>query len=196
MLFVNACADNSGISAAPTVFIFQKIGIFLCRQALFKLFIDTKLSLRYAASTSENSVDHLLRKRKSRGFSLCLHIQKVQLPVHRRKRLSCILQFAEQPHCFKVLCNHAPIVKTLCCPAIVISFPKLKHILPSFVPDSPPVAQNHFGIVVIENTLDIFGTGGVIGIAFIESTNFLFRGFQVGRCAEDFTDGIVPAEKR
>ena len=74
MLLINACADNNGISAAPTVFIFQKIGIFLCRQTLFKLLIDTELSLRYAASTGKNSVDDLLRKRKSRVFFLCLHI--------------------------------------------------------------------------------------------------------------------------
>ena len=173
MLLINACADNSRISAAPTVFIFQKIGIFLCRQALFKLFIDTKLSLRYAASTSENSVDNLLRKRKSRGFFLCLHIQKVQLPVHRRKRLSCILQFAEQPHCFKVLCDHAPIIEALLCTGQITALPKLKHILPSFVSGLPPVTQNQFSIVVIENTLDIFGTGGIIGIAFIESTNLI-----------------------
>ena len=95
-----------------------------------------------------------------------------------------------------MLCDHAPIVKTLLCTGQIASLPKLKHILPSFVPDSPPVAQNHFGIIIVKNTLDIFGTGGVIGIAFIESTNFLFRGFQVGRCTEDFTNGIVPAEKR
>ena len=95
-----------------------------------------------------------------------------------------------------MLCNDAPIIKTLLCTGQITALPKLKHILIGFVPDSPPVAQNHFGIVVIENTLDIFGTGGVIGIAFIESTNFLFRGFQVGRCAEDFTNGIIAAEKR
>ena len=84
VLLINACANYNGISAAPTVFLFQKIGVFLCRQALFKLLIDTELSLQYAAPTGENSVDHLLRKRKSRGLFLCLHIQKVQLPVHRR----------------------------------------------------------------------------------------------------------------
>ena len=95
-----------------------------------------------------------------------------------------------------MLCDYAPIIEALLCAGQIATLPKLKHILPSFVPDSPPVAQNQFSIIVIENTLDIFGTGGVIGIAFIESTNFLFRGFQVGRCTEDFTNGIVPAEKR
>ena len=84
MLLVNACADNNRISAAPTVFVFQKIGVFLCGQAFFKLLIDTELSLRYAAPTGENSVNDLLRKRKSRGLFLCLHIQKVQLSIYGR----------------------------------------------------------------------------------------------------------------
>ena len=84
MLLINACADNHGISTAPTVFLFQKIGVFFCGQTFFKLLIDTELSLRYAATTSENSVDNLLRKRKSRGLFLCLHFQKIQLSVHRR----------------------------------------------------------------------------------------------------------------
>ena len=84
MLFINACANNNGISTAPTVFIFQKIGVFFSRQTLFKLFIDTELSLRYTAPTGKNRINDFLRKRKSRGLFLCLHIQKIQLSVHRR----------------------------------------------------------------------------------------------------------------
>ena len=72
-----------------------------------------------------------------------------------------------------MLCDYAPIIEALLCAGQVAALPKLKHILIGFVPDSLPVAQYQFGIIVIENAFDIFGTGGVIGIAFIESTNLV-----------------------
>ena len=59
---INACPDYNGIRTAPTVFIFQKIGVFFSRKTLFKLFIDTELSLRYTAPTGKNSINDLLRK--------------------------------------------------------------------------------------------------------------------------------------
>ena len=65
---INACPDYDGIRTAPTVFIFQEVGIFFCRKAFFKLFIDTHFSLRKSASIRKNSVDNLLRKNKGRGF--------------------------------------------------------------------------------------------------------------------------------
>ena len=93
VLLINACTDNYGISAAPAVFIFQKVGIFLCRQALLELLIDSHFSLRDAAATGENSVDDLLRESKSRGLSfLCSCCHQAQLPVNGRQRLHRVLQ--------------------------------------------------------------------------------------------------------
>ena len=45
VLFINTGSDDYGISTAPAVFIFQKVGIFLCRQALVELLIDSHFSL-------------------------------------------------------------------------------------------------------------------------------------------------------
>ena len=88
VLVVNSCAGDSGINAAPAVFIFQKVGIFLCRQALLELLIDSHFPLRNAAATGENSVDDLLKKSKSRGLSfLCSCCHQAQLPVNGRLRL-------------------------------------------------------------------------------------------------------------
>jgi len=84
VLLINACADYNGISAAPTVFIFQKVSVFLCRQTFFKLFVYPEFAFGHAAPTGKNCVDNLLRKRKSRGLFLCLHIQKVKLSVYGR----------------------------------------------------------------------------------------------------------------
>ena len=85
VLFINTGSDDYGISTAPAVFVFQKVGIFLCRQALLELLIDSHFSLRDAASTGENSVDDLLRESKSRGLSfLCSCCHQAQLPVNGR----------------------------------------------------------------------------------------------------------------
>ena len=70
VLLINAGSGNYWISTAPAVFLFQKVGIFLCRQALLELLIDSHFPLRDAATTGENSVDDLLRESKSRGFLL------------------------------------------------------------------------------------------------------------------------------
>ena len=73
VLFVNPCTYNDRIRAAPAIFIFEEVRIFLCGKTLFKLLINTELSFGYTASTSENGVDNLLRKSKGRGlFFLCL----------------------------------------------------------------------------------------------------------------------------
>ena len=93
VLFINTGSDDYGISTAPAVFVFQKVGIFLCRQALLELLIDSHFSLRDAASTGENSVDDLLRESKSRGLSfLCSCCHQAQLPVNGRQRLHRVLQ--------------------------------------------------------------------------------------------------------
>ena len=93
VLFINTGSDDYGISTAPAVFVFQKVGIFLCRQALLELLIDSHFSLRDAASTGENSVDDLLRESKSRGLSfLCSCCHQAQLPVNGRQRLNRVLQ--------------------------------------------------------------------------------------------------------
>ena len=49
-------SDNNRISAAPTVFVFQKIGVFLCGQAFFKLLIDTELSRFSEDISASNSI--------------------------------------------------------------------------------------------------------------------------------------------
>ena len=51
VLLINIGSDNSRIDSAPAVFIFQKVGIFLCRQALLELLIDSHFPLRNAAAT-------------------------------------------------------------------------------------------------------------------------------------------------
>ena len=85
VLLINIGSDNSRIDSAPAVFIFQKICIFLCRQALLELLIDSHFPLRNAAATGENSVDDLLRESKSRGLSfLCSCCHQAQLPVNGR----------------------------------------------------------------------------------------------------------------
>ena len=75
VVFVNTRTDNYRIRATPTVFVFQKVGIFLCGKALFKLLIDTHFTLGNSASTGQHCVDNLLRKSKGRGFLfLCLTV--------------------------------------------------------------------------------------------------------------------------
>ena len=96
VLLINTGSDDYGISTAPAVFIFQKVGIFLCRQALLELLIDSHFPLRDAAATGENSVDDLLRESKSRGLSfLCSCCHQAQLPVNGRQRLHRVLQLSK-----------------------------------------------------------------------------------------------------
>lgn len=90
---------------------------------------------------------------------------------------------------------HAPVVKALLCTAKKTTFPKLKHILISLVADSSAVAQYHFGIIIIENALDILGALVLVGYAFIKCTDFIFAGFQVGCGCKDFTDRIIVTEE-
>ena len=169
VLFINTGSDDYGISTAPAVFIFQKVGIFLCRQALLELLIDSHFSLRDAASTGENSVDDLLRESKSRGLSfLCSCCHQAQLPVNGRQRLHRVLQLPKQPHRFKMLGDHAPIIETLCRAGEITALPKLQHILIGFVAHTPTVAQNDLGEVVVENALDIRNTGVLISGSFKE----------------------------
>ena len=93
VLLINACTDNYGISAAPAVFLFKKVGVFLCGQALLELLIDSHFPLGDAAATGENGVDDLLRESKSRGLSfLCSCCHQAQLPVNGRQRLNRVLQ--------------------------------------------------------------------------------------------------------
>ena len=114
VLFINTGSDDYGISTAPAVFIFQKICVFLCRQALLELLIDSHFPLRDAAATGKHSVDDLLRESKSRGLSfLCSCCHQAQLPVNGRQRLHRVLQLPKQPHRFKVLGDHAPIIEAL-----------------------------------------------------------------------------------
>ena len=51
VLFINIGSDDYGISTAPAVFIFQKICVFLCRQTLLELLIDSHFPFRNAATT-------------------------------------------------------------------------------------------------------------------------------------------------
>ena len=93
VLLINIGSDNSRIDSAPAVFLFQKVGVFLCRQALLELLIDSHFPLRNAAATGENSVDDLLRESKSRGLSfLCSCCHQAQLPVNGRQRPHRVLQ--------------------------------------------------------------------------------------------------------
>ena len=169
VLFVNSCAGDSGINAAPAVFIFQKICVFLCRQALLELLIDSHFSLRDAAATGENSVDDLLRESKRRGLSfLCSCCHQAQLPVNGWQRLHRVLQLSKQPHRFKMLGNYAPIIEALCCAGEITALPKLQHILIGLVAHTPSIAQNDLGVVVVENALDIRNTGVLISGSFKE----------------------------
>ena len=68
VLLINAGSGDYGISTAPAVFLFQKIGILFRRKASLELLIDTHFSLGNAAATGEYSINDLLRKSKSRGF--------------------------------------------------------------------------------------------------------------------------------
>ena len=196
VLLINTGSDDYGISTAPAVFIFQKVGIFLCRQALLELLIDSHFPLRNAAATGENSVDDLLRESKSRGLSfLCSCCHQAQLPVNGRQRLHCILQLSKQPHRFKVLGDHAPIIEALCRAGEITALPKLQYILIGLVAHTPSIAQNDLGVVVVENALDIGNTGVLISGSFKECPYLVFACFQVRRGAEDLTNGIVTAEE-
>ena len=197
VLLINTGSDDYGISTAPAVFIFQKVGIFLCRQALLELLIDSHFSLRDAAATGENSVDDLLRESKSRGLSfLCSCCHQAQLPVNGRQRLHRVLQLPKQPHRFKMLGNYAPIIETLCRAGEITALPKLQHILIGLVAHTPSIAQNDLGIVVVENALDIRNTGVLISGSFKECPYLVFACFQVRRGAEDFTNRIIAAKER
>ena len=175
VLLINACTDNYGISAAPAIFLFKKVGVFLCGQALLELLIDSHFPLRNAAATGEDSIDDLLRESKSRGLSfLCSCCHQAQLPVNGRQRLHRILQLPKQPHRFKVLGNYAPIIEALCCAGEITALPKLQHILIGLVAHTPSIAQNDLGIVVVENALDIRNTGVLISGSFKECPYLVF----------------------
>ena len=175
VLLINTGSDDYGISTAPAVFIFQKVGIFLCRQALVELLIDSHFSLRDAAATGKNSVDDLLRESKSRGLSfLCSCCHQAQLPVNGRQRLHRVLQLPKQPHRFKMLGNYAPIIETLCRAGEITALPKLQHILIGLVAHTPSIAQNNLGVVVVENALDIRNTGALISGSFKECPYLVF----------------------
>ena len=162
-----------------------------------ELLIDSHFPLRNAAATGENSVDDLLRESKSRGFSfLCSCCHQAQLPVNGRQRLHRVLQLPKQPHRFKVLGDHAPIIETLCRAGEITALPKLQHILIGLVAHTPSIAQNDLGIVVVENALDIRNTGVLISGSFKECPYLVFACFQVRRSAEDFTNGVVAAKER
>ena len=197
VLFVNSCAGDSGINAAPAVFVFQKICVFLCRQALLELLIDSHFPLRDAAATGENSVDDLLRESKGRGLSfLCSCCHQAQLPVNGWQRLHRVLQLSKQPHRFKMLGNYAPIIEAPCCAGEITALPKLQHILIGLVAHTPSISQNDLGIVVVENALDIRSTGIPISGCFKECPYLVFACFQVRRGAEDFTNRIIAAKER
>ena len=197
VLLINTGSDDYGISTAPAVFIFQKVGIFLCRQALLELLIDSHFPLRDAAATGENSVDYLLRESKSRGLSfLCSCCHQAQLPVDGRQWLHRVLQLPKQPHRFKMLGDHAPIIEALRRAGEITALPKLQHILIGLVAHTPSIAQNDLGIVVVENALDIRNTGVLISGSFKECPYLVFACFQVRRGAEDFTNGVVAAKER
>ena len=197
VLLINIGSDNSRIDSAPAVFIFQEICVFLCRQALLELLIDSHFPLRNAAATGENSVDDLLRESKSRGLSfLCSCCHQAQLPVNGRQRLHRVLQLPKQPHRFKMLGNYAPIIETLCHAGEITALPKLQHILIGFVAHTPSISQNDLGVVVVENALDIRNTGVLISGSFKECPYLVFACFQVRRSAEDFTNRIIAAKER
>ena len=197
VLFVNSCAGDSGINAAPAVFVFQKICVFLCRQALLELLIDSHFPLRDAAATGENSVDDLLRESKGRGLSfLCSCCHQAQLPVNGWQRLHRVLQLSKQPHRFKMLGNYAPIIEAPCCAGEITALPKLQHILIGLVAHTPSISQNDLGIVVVENALDIRNTSVLISGSFKECPYLAFACFQVRRGAEDLTNGVVAAKER
>ena len=169
VLLINTGSDDYGISTAPAVFIFQKVGIFLCRQALLKLLIDSHFPLRNAAATGENSVNDLLRESKSRGLSfLCSVNHQVQLPVDGRQRLRRVVKLTQEPHCLKVLGDHAPVIEALLGAGEIATLPKLQHILIGLVAHTPSISQNDLGIVVVENALDIRNTGVLISGSFKE----------------------------
>ena len=175
VLLINTGSDDYGISTAPAVFIFQKVSVFLCRQALLELLIDSHFSLRNAAATGENSVDDLLRESKSRGLSfLCSCCHQAQLPVNGRQWLHRVLQLPKQPHRFKMLGNYAPIIETLCRAGEITALPKLQHILIGLVAHTPSIAQNDLGVVVVENALDIRNTGVLISGSFKECPYLVF----------------------
>ena len=197
VLLINAGSGNYWISTAPAVFLFQKVGVFLCRQALLELLIDTHFSFGNTAATGEHSINDLLRKSKSRGLLfLCSFDHQAHLPINGRQRLHRVLQLPKQSHRFKVLSDHAPIIEALRRPGEIATLPKLQHILIGLVAHSPTVAQNDLGKVVVENALDIRNTGVLISGSFKECPYLVFACFQVRCRAEYLTNGIVAAEER
>ena len=49
----------------------------------------------------------------------------------------------------------------------------MKDILKGLVTDTPSVAQDKLGVIVIENTLDKFSPGDIVESVFIKGTNFV-----------------------
>ena len=45
VLLINASAGDNRISAAPAILVFEEVSVFLCRQALLKLLIDSEFTL-------------------------------------------------------------------------------------------------------------------------------------------------------
>ena len=95
-----------------------------------------------------------------------------------------------------MLGNYAPIIEALRCTGEIAALPKLQHILIGLVAHTPSIAQNDLGVVVVENALDIRNTGVLISGSFKECPYLVLARFQVRRSTEDFTNGIVAAEKR
>ena len=54
--------------------------------------------------------------------------------------LPCIGQFSQKSHCFKMLCDYAPVIEALSCSVFVFALPQVEDILKCFVADKPAVA--------------------------------------------------------
>ena len=71
-----------------------------------------------------------------------------------------------------MLCDNTPVIEALSGSVFVFALPQVEDILKCFVADKSAVAQGKPGVIVVENTLDIFGTGRIIRISLIEVFDF------------------------
>ena len=71
-----------------------------------------------------------------------------------------------------MLCDNAPVVETLSGSVFVFTLPQVEDILKCFVSHMPAVVLGKPGVVVIEDTLDIFGSGRIVRISLIEVFDF------------------------
>ena len=72
----------------------------------------------------------------------------------------------------------------------------MEHILKCLIANSSAIVKDNFSIIVVEDTLNILGSGIIIEGILIERKDFLFRCLQVRSSGEYSTNRIIIAKKR